>query len=364
MFVKQSEIEKIILDNEYKFFMKAYQKTCKFVGMLHVPINSILVYPPHIRKALNLPEVSAEDWKIIQNMDRLTGISSGCGILESPVLDLGVDVVYQLEEEVGRISFIQFLQERLLREVELYFESGADVLMLENIAAPYFVRDRQPLVIFAVMSRLARLLRDQYPAQEFGVQILAFGENLAMDIAVRYGFSFVRGESLLFLGQRPEGSTPNQGNLAKLYMLRNLLVDTLPEQKKVTSKVYADIQKKHTIFSGELTQLDTWLENLLFLKLEGVVLTGSGTGKPVNLRDIQKTSTTVANMVQKSKEFLGREWQPEVIVGSGVSVDNLVECKKFATTVIVGSSLKEHGYWECPLDKGRLQQFMEKWHTE
>jgi len=341
--------------------MEAHQKMCKFIGMLHVPLNSILVYPSNAKKSFKLPAVTAKDWKIIQNMDRMTGSGSVCDLLESPVVDLGLDAVCELEAKAEQLSFIGFLQERLLREAELYFEYGADVLMLENISAPYFVRRRQPLVIFAMMSRLARLLRERYPDGEFGVQILAFGENLAMDIAVRYGFSFVRGESLLFSGQRPEGITPNQGNLARLYMLRNLLMDTLSGQKKVTPRVYVDLQKKHTIFSGELNRLDTWMGNLLFLKLEGMVLTGSETGKPADWEDLRRASTAVADAVRKSKSFMGQGWQPEVIIGSGVGVENLEECKQYASAVIVGSSLKENGYWECSLDKARLQQFMEKW---
>ena len=342
------------------------QQTCKFIGMLHVPVNSIIVYPPEMKKVLQLPEMTAADWEIIREMEHFAEFRCGDDSLVSPSLDLGLEIVSQLEEKAGRFSFIRFLQERLLREAELYFKFGADTLLLENIAAPYFVRDYQPLAVFAVMSRLARRLRECYPDGQFAIQILAFGENLAMDIAVRYGFSFIRGESLLFSGWRPEGCTPNQGNLARLYMLRNQLVDTLPDlsaSQKIIPEVYADIQKKHTVFPEELGRLDLWLENLLFLKLEGVVLTGSATGKPVKSEDLQKTSAAVVEVVRKIKELSEQEWYPEIVVGSGVTPENLQECKKFATAAIVGSSLKENGYWECPLDHLRLQKFMEKWGT-
>jgi len=220
------------------------------------------------------------------------------------------------------------------------------------------------MIVFAVMSRLAKVLRCKYPKGRFGIQILAYSDNLAMDIAIRNEFSFIRGESLLFSGLRPEGETPNQGNLARLYTLRNLLFAGTHGAEQNGPKVYVDIHKKHTLFSDKLDALDVWLENLLFLKLEGLVVTGTGTGQPTDAGDIQKALTAVESTFEKAKVFLGKEWQPEVIVGSGVSSNNIFDLKKSVSAVIIGSSLKENGYWECPLDELRLQAFMEKWYAE
>jgi len=330
--------------------------------MLHIPINSILTYSNSWRQSLQLPIATTIDWSLIREMELFASSKLNSNITGFLTTDFEVDGLALLEEKAGQLSFFNYLQDRMLIEAELYFDHRADTLMLENIAAPYFVRDQQPVIIFAVMSLLARILRKEHPKANFGIQILAFGENQAMDIAVRHGFSFIRGESLLFGGMRPEGITPNKGNLAKLNLQRNMLMDTVGLKGQRPPNIYIDLQKKHTIFNDSLATLDTWLENLLFLKLEGIILTGSATGKETHVADIMSSHETIINLIQKTKKYIATDWNPEIIVGSGATSQNLKEYKKYASAVIVGSSLKENGYWECPLDQMRLEEFMSEWY--
>ena len=195
--------------------------------MLHIPVNSIIAAPASWRNALGLPTATSEDWKIIAEMEAIRP---------------GTENTTAFYSHAGRFSFYSYLLDRLLREAELYTEYKADSMLLENIAAPYFVRGNQPVVIYAVISALACELRQEYPDNSFGIQILAFSDDLAMEIAVRNRFSFIRVESVLFEGTRPEGRTPNRGNLARLYMRRNML--TASEEEYDGPLVLVDIQKK------------------------------------------------------------------------------------------------------------------------
>jgi len=141
----------------------------------------------------------------------------------------------------------------------MYFRHGADALMLENIAAPYFIRERQPVTIVAVMSLLAKRLRETYPEKRFGIQILA--------------------------------------------------------------------------------------------------------GCPVAEQDLVQTRRAIQKIADKTQKLFGTSYAPPLIIGSGVSINNIDICKRYADSVIVGSSLKRGGYWECELDEERLKKFAELWHT-
>ena len=323
------------------------KKKTEFVGMLHIPINSIVTAPASWQDALGLPSATAGDWEIIASMD-----------------DVGCDPGRRRELHflAERLSFYTYLKDRMIREASLYSKYNADAMLLENTGAPYFVRGHQPAVIFAVMSCLAGELRAEFPESRFGIQVLAFSDDLAMEIAVQNRFSFIRSESALFEGVRPEGRTPNYGNLAKLYMQRNML--TALDDRYDGPLVLVDIQKKHTEYAASLQRMETWFDNVMFQKIEGVVLTGPETGSPVAEDDFRKTVSFLNELKAKYDDSPFKSCIPLLYLGSGVSKENIAVCRRYADGVIVGSSLKEHGYWELPIKEETLKQFMEKWHEE
>ena len=338
------------------------ERLCEFIGMLHVPVNTICASPPSWREALALPAANEVDWLGFDALEKDFGGFLHNNLFTAWQAWAAGEVPGEIEEKALELSFLPFLLDRMLTEAEMYFRHGADALMLENIAAPYFVRKRQPVAIVAVMSLLAKRLRETYPEKRFGIQILAFSDDLAMGIALRHRFEFVRSESALFAGLRPEGQTPNHGNLAWLYAMRNRWQASQPEPREVT-QIFVDLQKKHTIFDNSLESLDTWLDNILFQKLEGVIITGHSTGCPVAEQNLIQTRRVIQKITDKTQKLFGTSYAPPIIIGSGVSINNIDICKRYADSVIVGSSLKRGGYWECGLDEERLKKFAELWHT-
>jgi len=334
------------------------------IGMLHVPINTILTSAESLRAALGLPAPHPHDWEVIAGL----GASLTC---RHPVCDWTADFpsltglrerLAAAGELVRTLSFYRFLEDRMVAEAEIYARNGVHKLMLENTGGPYFVGADQPRVIFALMSSLAAVLREAHPLRPIGIQILAFADNLALDIAVHHGLSFVRTESALFSGLRPEGLSPNRGNLAKLCMARGMLLAGRSEDTTEPA-IYVDIHKKHTIFPALLDSPDVWLENILFQKLEGIIITGRATGSPVDESVMALARKAIEQARIVSAEAFESAWAPGLLVGSGVSVDNIRMCRKHADGVIVGSSLKRAGYWECPLDVDRVKRFMDAWHA-
>jgi predicted TIM-barrel enzyme len=320
------------------------------IGMLHVPINTVLAAPSRWRLSLGLPAATRDDWEIISKLpDPPTNNQREDGTCVAGAL-----------EAVMALSFWSALCDRFLHEARCYERNGVNEVIIENIAAPYFVRTEQPPAIYWCMRALATLLKRSCPGFKIGIQVLACADHWAMEIACRTGLDFIRCESALFEGLRPEGRTPNEGNLAKLYLMRNVLMAQLGLDGP-GPQVYLDLRKKHTVFMPGLDSLKPWLENILFQKVEGVIISGIATGAPVAEEDLRQARDALETVKRQTAATVGKAWAPPLIVGSGVTPDNIGMCKRYADAVIVGSALKEGGYWECALDEGRLRRMIEGW---
>lgn len=328
--------------------------------MLHIPINTIMSAPPQWRDALGLPMCSAGDWKEIDQAGRLLSdkLTTTRPFFQSLLEDN--DVLMEMERLVARLSFANFLEDRLMSEATTYKNNGVTSMMIENVAAPYFVRERQPLIVTAIMNQAARRLRDALPDIRCGIQLLAFSDDLALGIAMKNGFHFMRSESALFTGVRPEGKMVNQSNLATLYAMRNRWEAT-QGRSGPSPEIYVDIQKKHTHFMSALNDINVWLQNITFQKLEGIILTGVSTGEPTDEAELRSANEFIEQENQKNAKRIGPIQRPLLIVGSGVNKDNVISVKKHADAVIVGSSIKKKGYWENPLDEVRLKGVLRHW---
>lgn len=318
------------------------QTKTRVIGMLHIPINTLIAAPTNWRIGLGFPTPTEEDWRLLDDLEHSSEKDS--------------------RDAIAKTSFFNFLCEKACREAELYIAHGIKEIALENIAAPYFMRGHQPRAIYWTMLTLAELLRAKYDGLRIGIQILAHSDDWAMDIACRCDLGFVRCESALFDGCRPEGRTPNYGNLAKLYIQRQRLA-CRSGTKKPTPLVYVDVQKKHTVFETEYRDLDLWLENIIFQKLEGIIITGKGTGEPIDADDLKRAREAIEEAKSKTANWLPTPQNTELLVGSGVNAGNFEICQEYADAVIVGSSMKEGGYWECALDEEHVKSFMNIWNS-
>jgi len=320
----------------------------KVIGMLHIPINTVLAAPAEWRVQLGLPEANGDDRHILGGFAKWA---------TQPTL-MTPESLFEAQEAVGKLSFYGYLRDRMFSEAGIYARHGVDVFMLENIGAPYFLLPA-PIQggIVAIMMALSAELRREYHTQDrkIGLQILSYSDPLAMSVACLTGLDFIRSEGALFEGERPEGRNSNTGTLAKLYLQRAELAGD-----GVVPRVYVDLQKKHTVFSDGLRDLDVWLDNVVFQKLEGVIITGTGTGVPVVEADIAKARNALDTA--KSKPFFPNDLSLPLIAGSGVNIENAGMYKKYVDAVIAGSIFKQHGYWECDVDEDRVTAFMEEWN--
>jgi predicted TIM-barrel enzyme len=277
------------------------------------------------------------------------------------------------------LPFVQYLVNRAVHEVTVFARHGIQVIEIENVAAPYFVgMGSCPLEELLALFVVSRAVRIKFPCMSIGVHVLSCNELEALPVALALGGSFIRSEATLFGGMRPEGPTDNHGNLARFFYLRHvlrglLLPTTLETQPwlacgDVYPKIWSDVQKKHTVFPAELGSLDTWLHNITFMKLEGVIVTGAETGSDVDESSLAAARKAVDDVTQwnsktfgssftteeeeKKKTRGGGPWIP-VVTGSGLAFEMY---RKYADFMIIGTALKVGRYWENEVDEENVRQ--------
>jgi len=110
--------------------------------------------------------------------------------------------------------------------------------------------------------------------------------------------------------------------------------------------VFTDIKKKHSSHSitADTTIGETAHAAEFFLS-DGLIVTGVATGAEASIDEI--------NAVKKSVKI-------PVMVGSGVTYENVEDYLDSADALIIGSYFKKDGKWENTVDAGRTKKFMEK----
>lgn len=214
-------------------------------------------------------------------------------------------------------------------------EAGFDAIILENMHdRPYLLREVGPEIVAgmtaaAVAVRAAVIL-------PIGVQVLAGANRHALAVAQAGGAGFIRAEGFVFAHVADEG-----------LMQTADAADLLRYRKHIGAEhieVMADIKKKHS--SHAITSdvdLEATAKAAEFFGAGGVVVTGSATGQPADAEEVARVKSVVS---------------VPVLVGSGITHENLGAYWASADAFIVGSSIKKDGLWSNPLDHARVARLM------
>jgi membrane complex biogenesis BtpA family protein len=108
-------------------------------------------------------------------------------------------------------------------------------------------------------------------------------------------------------------------------------------------KVFADVDKKHSVrFPG--IDLATHAEWTRFCGADALIVSGKMTG---DAPDLAK--------VREAKALAGRL---PLLIGSGATAENAASFLAVADGIIVGSSIKEDGICENPVDPSRVRHLV------
>lgn len=190
----------------------------------------------------------------------------------------------------------------------------------------------------AVASAVQQVVKIERKNIPVGIQLLACGGKEALAIAKSTHCNFIRNEGFVFSHIGDEGFIDSNAGELLRYRKSIDANDVL---------IFSDIKKKHSSHSitSDVTLLETAFAAKFFLA-DGIILTGKATGDTTDLNELKLIHENHAKL------------SLPVLVGSGVTKENLKEYVGLADALIVGSHFKHDGHWGNELSRERIRDFM------
>jgi hypothetical protein len=230
---------------------------------------------------------------------------------------------------------LDLIIEHAIRDAEALRDGGVDGLIVENMwDIPFRAGSRvapESIAAHAVVARAVGKAVDL----PLGINLVHNGGTALLGIAIAAGARFIR--VCMFTGAGVwEAGEWDEGCSAELMRRRK-------ELGAEHIKILADVDKKHSVrFPG--IDLATHIEWTRFSGADGLIVSGRMTG---DAPDLAK--------VREAKALAGDR---PVLLGSGVTEDNVAAFLGAADGIIVGSSLKVDGVCENPVDVERVRRLV------
>jgi hypothetical protein len=254
------------------------------------------------------------------------------GIYKAVVGVIHVDALPGTPEYKGDVESII---NKAVKEAKTYKNSGVDAIAIENMHdRPYLKRNVGPEII-SLMGIIGREVKkvSQLPC---GIQILAGANKEALAVAHSAGMDFIRSEGFVFAHVADEGIMESDAGELLRYRKQIGAEDIL---------IFSDVKKKHSSHSitSDVDIIETARAAEFFLG-DGVILTGKFTGKEANIDELKKVRAAV---------------KIPVLIGSGLTVDNIEKFFPYADAFIIGSFFKQGGDWRNKVDAERVKALMD-----
>ncbi len=238
---------------------------------------------------------------------------------------------------LNKLKPVEILKQSL-HDARILVENGVDALLIENMHdVPYLKRKAGPEVV-SMMSLIGHAMK-QESGLPVGIQILAGANKEALAVAYAADLDFIRAEAFVFAHTADEGIMESDAG------------ELLRYRKQIGAEniaVFTDIRKKHA--SHALTadlDIREHVSAARFFLSDGVIITGAHTGIQPDVEELR----AVQNM------------DIPILIGSGLTVDNMETFFPLADAFIIGSHFKYEGKWQNPPDPDRVKTFMNKVKT-
>ncbi|AJW99366.1 BtpA/SgcQ family protein [Burkholderia gladioli] len=222
-----------------------------------------------------------------------------------------------------------------VNEARLLVNGGVDGLIVENHGDIPFAKpdDIGPETV-AAMTVVAAAVKRAVSCP-IGINVLANGAIQALAIAKAASASFIRVNQWANAYIANEGFV--EGPAAQATRYRSWL-----HAREV--KIFADVHVKHGAHAITADRsIPELARDVEFFDADAAVATGQRTGDSASLDEL---------------EAIGAGTSLPVVVGSGVTPENVGDMFGIADAVIVASYLKHDGLWWNDVDTARLREFM------
>lgn len=225
--------------------------------------------------------------------------------------------------------------DQALSDLECYMDAGVDSILLENDHDLPYIQPPLDEKGIVLMTKIAREARQRFDGP-IGIQMLEAANITSLEIASEADLDYIRVEAFVFA--HVGGSGIINGSAGKILRRRKELgVEHI--------KVFADVKKKHGSHSLtiDLDIKDEIMQAEFFLA-DGVIVTSQFTGLHPDKNDLIKAKS-VTNL--------------PVIIGSGMTAENIHDYVTLADGFIVGSNFRRHGKFLETLEPQRVGAFMD-----
>lgn len=234
----------------------------------------------------------------------------------------------------------QRIIDQALQDLEAYKKVGVDSVFLENDHDRPYVRPPMTSEAIALVTTISKEARKRFDGP-IGIQMLEQAYEESLRIALDADLDYLRIEAYVFAHIGSAGII--EGCAGKLLRLRK-------ELNAEHIKVFADVQKKHAAhaLTADLDITDEIRQGELCLA-DGFVITSQFTGMEPKADDL-----VMARGATKLP----------LIIGSGMTPENISKFYKLADGFIVGSAFRKNGHFLEELDEQRLQEFVQAFRAQ
>jgi membrane complex biogenesis BtpA family protein len=226
------------------------------------------------------------------------------------------------------------ITKQAVHEARILKDAGFDALLIENMHDRPYINSPHPPHTIAAFTAAAVAVRAAVGDMPIGIQVLSRGEHEALAIALACNARFIRCENFVFSHVADEGLAAQAAAGPLLRYRREIGAEHIA--------LFADIDKKHAshALTADLSLADE-VEAAEFFSADGVIVTGTVTGKPTDQAHIAQVRAAT---------------KLPVLVGSGVTAPQVKPLfEAGADALIVGSALKQGGIWSNPVDPARCK---------
>ncbi len=228
--------------------------------------------------------------------------------------------------------------DQAIDEAKIFHKQKFDGLIIENFRDIPFYPDQIPAETIASMTVITQKIKNVFKGP-IGVNALRNDAHAALAIAVATQVDFIR------VNVHIGSSVTDQG------IIEGKAYDTLRLRKNLNSDVliFADVAVKHALPLGNRTIEDETKDLTERGLADVLIVSGSHTGGEANIKEINKI---------KQNTYL------PVIIGSGITADNLNNYASIADGYIVGSYFKTNGIANNLVEESRVVNFMKRFNSE
>ncbi len=236
-------------------------------------------------------------------------------------------------------------REAMLRDAERLVEGGVDALIVENFGDAPFYPGAVPPRTVAQLAVLGSELR-AFAGLPLGINVLRNDGLAALAVAQAADAAFVRINVLAGARVTDQGVIEGQAHAI------------LRERKAAGAEsigIVADVAVKHSRPLGAWpsspdearAELVAEAEELVHRAgADALVVTGRATGSAAAVSELETVASAIGDT--------------PVLVGSGVDLDNVAALLPHAAGLIVGTSLKEGGRPDGPVEKERVTRLVRR----